>query len=80
MIAKMIAHGPDRAEAIRRLDAALAASCIEGVKTNIPLLRAILAGSAFKTGMVHTGHIADLLAQKAGTAPETPGQHARRGR
>ncbi|MBP7063156.1 biotin carboxylase N-terminal domain-containing protein [Ferrovibrio sp.] len=66
MIAKVIAHGADRAEAIQRLDAALAASRIEGVKTNIPLLRAILAFPAFQAGTVHTGLVADVLAaQKA---------------
>ena len=66
MIAKVIAHGADRAEAIRRLDAALANSRIEGVKTNIPLLRAILAFPDFQAGAVHTGLVADVLAaQKA---------------
>lgn len=66
MIAKVIAHGADRAEAIRRLDAALAATRIEGVKTNIPLLRAILAFPAFQAGEVHTGLVAEVLAaQKA---------------
>ncbi|WP_428245387.1 acetyl-CoA carboxylase biotin carboxylase subunit [Ferrovibrio sp.] len=66
MIAKIIAHGADRAQAIARLDAALAASHIEGVKTNIPLLRAILVFPDFRAGHVHTGLVADVLeAQKA---------------
>jgi acetyl-CoA carboxylase biotin carboxylase subunit len=66
MIAKVIAHGPDREAAIRRLDEALAGSRIEGVKTNIPMLRMILASPEFRSGEIHTGLIADLLAaQKA---------------
>lgn len=64
MIAKVIAKGVDREDAIRRLDAALAASHIEGVKTNIPTLRAILAYPAFRAGAVHTGLIADVLASQ----------------
>lgn len=66
MIAKVIAHGANREQAIARLDAALANSRIEGVKTNIPLLRAILAFPDFRVGAVHTGLITDVLAaQKA---------------
>lgn len=66
MIAKVIAHGADREQAIQRLDAALAHSRIEGVKTNIPLLRAILAYPDFRAGNVHTGLVTDVLAaQKA---------------
>ncbi|MBC8091222.1 MAG: ATP-grasp domain-containing protein, partial [Pseudonocardia sp.] len=43
MLAKIIAHGADRAEAIRRLDAALRGTVLLGLDTNIGFLRALLA-------------------------------------
>lgn len=47
MIAKLIVHGDNRAHAIARLSAALEKFRVEGVKTNIPLLRAIVAHDDF---------------------------------
>jgi 3-methylcrotonyl-CoA carboxylase alpha subunit len=58
MIAKIIAQGPDRDTARRRLAAALAEAEIAGVQTNLPLLRAILAHPDFIAGGVDTGFIA----------------------
>ncbi|MCC7194151.1 MAG: ATP-grasp domain-containing protein [Gemmatimonadaceae bacterium] len=55
LLAKVIAHAPTRLEAIERLDAALAEFEIEGVKTNIPAVRMVLASDAFREGRVHTG-------------------------
>jgi 3-methylcrotonyl-CoA carboxylase alpha subunit len=43
MIAKLIAHGRDRAQAIARMRTALAATEVHGVRTNLPLLRALTA-------------------------------------
>jgi acetyl-CoA carboxylase, biotin carboxylase subunit len=54
MLALVIAHGRDRNSAIRRLDGALADFGIEGVKTNIPFLRNMLASDAFEHGQHHT--------------------------
>ena len=42
MLAKVIAHGPTRADAARRLAGALAGAQIHGVTTNRDLLVAIL--------------------------------------
>src|SRR5205807_3367548 len=39
MIAKLIAHGPTRDEALSRLREALAETEVEGVTTNLPFLR-----------------------------------------
>ena len=39
MIAKLIAHGADRDDAIARLELALDATVVEGVTTNLPFLR-----------------------------------------
>lgn len=50
MIGKLIAHGSDRAEAIARLDAGLAAFRVEGVPTTIALHREVLADEQFRAG------------------------------
>ncbi len=54
MILKLIAWGEDRAQAIERLDAALSATRIEGVKTTISLHRRILADKGFRAGNYDT--------------------------
>ena len=43
MIAKVIAHGPDRATALARLDRALADTAILGLTTNTGFLRTLIA-------------------------------------
>ncbi len=50
MIGKLIAHGESRASAIARMRNALAELVIEGIKTNAPLHRRILADAGFLTG------------------------------
>ncbi len=69
MIAKVIAHGPDRATALARLDAALAGTVVLGVDTNIADLRALLAEPAVQAGDLDTG-----LLDRRGTpiAPDVP--------
>jgi acetyl-CoA carboxylase biotin carboxylase subunit len=54
LLAKLIAAGLDRAEALGRLADALERYRIEGVKTTVPLHRRILASPAFRAGAVHT--------------------------
>ncbi len=58
MIAKLIVHGADRAEAVRRLRTALDAYELIGVQSNVGLLRAIAAHEGFASGGVDTGFIA----------------------
>lgn len=60
LLAKIIATGSDRAQALARMRAALDACVILGVTTNLPLLQTILADAAFARGEYHTG----LLAQR----------------
>jgi 3-methylcrotonyl-CoA carboxylase alpha subunit len=66
MIAKVIAQGEDRATALRRLSAALAGISIDGIATNLDLLRRIVGHPSFRAGDLSTGFIAahadDLLA------------------
>jgi acetyl-CoA carboxylase biotin carboxylase subunit len=54
LLAKVIAAGRDRAEALDRMADALGRYRIEGVKTTVPLHRRILASPAFRAGDVHT--------------------------
>ncbi|MCA1006183.1 acetyl/propionyl/methylcrotonyl-CoA carboxylase subunit alpha [Rhodococcus hoagii] len=55
MLAKVIAHGDDRAEALRRLDRALADTAVLGVVTNIEFLRFLLADDDVRAGRLDTG-------------------------
>ncbi len=63
LLAKVIAHGPDRGAALRRLDDALARSRIAGVATNIGFHRAVLADPEFVAGGVDTAYLARFLAR-----------------
>lgn len=47
MLAKLIVHAPDRESAIEKMAGALADLRIEGVKTTVPLLRALIAREEF---------------------------------
>jgi propionyl-CoA carboxylase alpha chain len=58
MIAKLIVHGRDRAEAISRMREALNAFVIRGVSSNIPFQAALLAHPQFVAGDFDTGFIA----------------------
>ncbi|TCT06614.1 acetyl-CoA carboxylase biotin carboxylase subunit [Aquabacter spiritensis] len=57
MIAKIIAAGADRAEALGRLAAALAATEVVGLPTNRSFLQAIIAAPAFAAAELDTGFI-----------------------
>jgi 3-methylcrotonyl-CoA carboxylase alpha subunit len=58
MVAKLIAHGPDRETARLRLLRGLEATAVAGVRTNLALLRAVLAHPAFAAADLDTGFIA----------------------
>ncbi|MFH9247770.1 biotin carboxylase N-terminal domain-containing protein [Streptomyces lydicus] len=55
MLAKVIAHGPDRESALRRLRAALAQTVTLGVPTNAGFLRRLLAHPDVVSGELDTG-------------------------
>ncbi|WP_307784243.1 biotin carboxylase N-terminal domain-containing protein [Salinibacterium sp. SWN248] len=69
MLAKVIAHGATRAEALRALDRALADTVILGVTTNIEFLRALLNRDDVKAGDLDTGLIERALAEIEFAAP-----------
>ena len=54
MIAKLIVHGADRAQAVDRLRGALDAFAIDGIATNLKLLRAIAAHPDFIANRLDT--------------------------
>ncbi|MGW3910230.1 5-oxoprolinase/urea amidolyase family protein [Streptomyces sp. NPDC005070] len=60
MLAKVIAHGADRAEALERLDAALAATRVDGIETNLGLVRAALAEPSFRKAEHSTATLAGV--------------------
>jgi 3-methylcrotonyl-CoA carboxylase alpha subunit len=73
MIAKLICHGPNREDALRKLRAALADCLIAGVTTNLDLLHRIASHPDFIAGGIDTGFIArnaDVLLNLS--APPTP--------
>ncbi|MCF1595909.1 ATP-binding protein [Streptomyces muensis] len=55
MLSKVIAYGPDRATALRKLRAALAETVTLGVQTNAGFLRRLLAHPAVVEGELDTG-------------------------
>ncbi|MEU5988009.1 biotin carboxylase N-terminal domain-containing protein [Spirillospora sp. NPDC047418] len=73
MLAKVIVHGADRAEALHRLDRALAAYTLLGVPTNTAFLRALLRHPSVVSGDLDTGLVEralDDLAPGGAVPPE----------
>ena len=71
MIAKLIVHGRDRAEAVAKMREALNAFVIRGVSSNIPFQAALLAHPKFLAGDFNTGFIAEHFA-KGFSAADVP--------
>ncbi len=63
MIAKLIVHGKDRADAIAKTREALNGFIVRGVQSNIPFHAALLAHPKFVSGDFSTGFIAEHYAQ-----------------
>ncbi|MET7546407.1 5-oxoprolinase/urea amidolyase family protein [Streptomyces sp. NPDC005479] len=60
MLAKVVAYGTDRAEVLARLDTALAATRIDGIETNLGLVRAALADDRVRTATHSTATLATV--------------------
>ncbi|MDM0115724.1 carboxyl transferase domain-containing protein [Variovorax sp. J22R133] len=84
LLAKLVVHAASSqfADVLRRSQRALEECRIEGIATNLPLLRAIAARPEFERQAVHTrfveAHLADLLAASAQfeRAPSAVAAHA----
>ncbi len=61
LLAKLIAYGQDRQQAISRLARALPEYFVAGIKTNLGLFRRILADKSFQSGEIDTGYLERLL-------------------
>ena len=65
MIAKLIVHGRDRAEALARMRAALGGFHIGGVVSNIPLQAALMDEPGFVEGGMNIHHLEHWLAERS---------------
>jgi acetyl/propionyl-CoA carboxylase alpha subunit len=65
LLAKLVAHGATRMDAVDRLAAALADTQVEGVTTNLPFLRWLVAHPAFRDGTPTTAFLTEHPALSA---------------
>jgi acetyl-CoA carboxylase, biotin carboxylase subunit len=63
LIAKLIVHGADRAEAIARMERALSQFIVQGIETSIPLHQAIFQDEGFRRGEFDTKFMERFLAK-----------------
>ncbi|HYD80586.1 MAG TPA: acetyl-CoA carboxylase biotin carboxylase subunit [Paucimonas sp.] len=71
MIGKVIAYGPTREQAIKRMQIALSEMVVEGILTNIPLHRELMVDARFIEGGTDIHYLEQKLAQKP-DLPKTP--------
>jgi acetyl-CoA carboxylase biotin carboxylase subunit len=64
LLAKIIARGPDRSSALKRLRKAIASTRVEGVTTNLAFHAEVLADPEFERGGVETSFLARFLARR----------------
>jgi acetyl-CoA carboxylase biotin carboxylase subunit len=65
LIAKLIVHGQDRAEAIAKMERALSQFIVQGIDTSIPLHQAIFQDAEFRAGEFDTKFMERFLAREA---------------
>ncbi len=65
LLAKIIVHGADRADALARLRGALARCRVDGVDTNLGLYAELADDPEFAAGGVDTGYLARFLQRRA---------------
>ncbi len=65
LLGKVLTWGRDRREALQRMQGALADYRVEGVHTNLPLLRAVIAHPAFSSGEATTEFLESHLSPEA---------------
>ncbi|GMA49186.1 biotin carboxylase 2 [Alicyclobacillus contaminans] len=64
MIGKLIVHGADRSQAIDRMTEALTAYDVQGIRTNLALLRKVMASEAFARGETTTDFLQILMTRQ----------------
>ena len=75
LISKLVAWGADRAQALDRLQRALAEYTVLGIRTTLPFFRRLLREPSFRAGELDTGYAERLLAMPEPRA-ERPWQAA----
>jgi acetyl-CoA carboxylase biotin carboxylase subunit len=69
LIAKLIAHGVDRAEAMAKMERALNQFIVQGIDTSISLHERIFQDAGFRAGDFDTGYVERFLTGKAEKQP-----------
>jgi acetyl-CoA carboxylase biotin carboxylase subunit len=69
LVAKVMTHGRDRAEAIARMKRTLEMSVVEGIRTTIPLHLKVLADADYQAGRINTA----FMERYQPKAPQQPG-------
>jgi acetyl-CoA carboxylase, biotin carboxylase subunit len=64
LMAKIIAHAPDRNAAVALLRSAIGATRVSGVHTNLPFHELVLADAEFQAGGFDTGFVSRLLERR----------------
>ncbi len=72
MIAKLVTWGPDRASTLKAQIDALDAFYVDGIRTNVAFLSAVLRHERFRKGALSTSFIADAFPEGFTGAKETP--------
>jgi acetyl-CoA carboxylase biotin carboxylase subunit len=65
LIAKLIVHGCDRAEAIAKMERALSQFVVQGIETSISMHQAIFQDPDFRAGVFDTGFMERFVTKKA---------------
>ena len=73
MLAKLIAHGSDRADAIAKLSKGLAVTHVDGLESNLEYLRAVMSFAPFADGMHTTRSLASFSAPSRAFDVLSPG-------
>jgi acetyl-CoA carboxylase biotin carboxylase subunit len=63
MIAKLIVHADSRREAVAKLASALLEFEVEGIATNIPFLRHLIATEEFRRGKLTTDFVPKFMSE-----------------
>ena len=77
LVAKLLAHGATRGEALARMRGALSEIGVEGIATTVPLHRVLMEDEGFVAGGVNIHHLERLLAEglpdvsRSSTIPRT---------
>ncbi|MDE1172222.1 MAG: urea carboxylase [Parvibaculaceae bacterium] len=73
MLAKIIVHGRDRAEACAKLTAALEESAVYGIETNLDYLRTLSRSPQFHDGLMRTKTLGEIAYAPASVDVLSPG-------